>query len=81
MDIRMGYPFPSLKSSPLRRQGNWKELSEIVCVGVVERPMMMRGQVLSGKCSRPWLSRNPRVGGGDNVGGIVLALASNPQPS
>ena len=45
--------------------------------------MMMKVQVLSGDCSRPWLSREPSGGGGggDNVGGIVLALASNPHLS
>lgn len=44
---------------------------------------MTRAQVLSGDCSRPWLSREPSGGGGgnDNVGGIVLALASNPHLS
>lgn len=41
---------------------------------VAERPRKMRGQVLSGECSRPWLSREPRAGGGENVGGMDLAL-------
>lgn len=74
----MSYPLPP-QSSPLKRQRDSDEVK--VCVGVVERSMKMRGQVLSRECSRLWLSREPRTGGGENVGGTALVLFSNTHPS